>query len=383
MKKLIILIGVSVLLICQNVVFAEQITQNLEVQFFYSKTCPHCLAEKIFLEGIKEKYPGATFNYYSIEERENLSLLSGLYKQYNVPPFEQGAVPITFIKKDYFVGFNADIGQKIEESIQRQIPEEFPKEPKEPTLERKLPFVDKINIEKYSLPVLAIILGFIDGFNVCSLGAIILILSMVLALKSRKLTLVAGGTFILVTGIVYGILILFWHQLFSLLIPWAKAMQITISLLVMGGGVYFVKEFFRLRKYGAVCPISRAGIYSKTTQWLEKFFKEPKSLLPLAGALLIFAAIITIVEFPCSAVVPLVFAGILAKTQLPIILILSYLGLYLMLYLLDEIIIFLAAVFTMKIWLSSPKFLPWLHLFAAIVLFLLGIYYLVGLSQVL
>lgn len=367
----------TLLLVHQSVVLAKTTTE-LEVQFFYTKNCPYCIEEKVFLESIKEKYPQVKFNYYSVEDQENLNRLLNLYKKYNVPSFEQGAVPITFVGEDYFVGFNTEIGKRIEESIRKQLIKEPFQEPKPG---RKIPLVD-IDIEKYSLPALAVILGFVDGFNVCSLAAIILILSMVLALKSRKATLILGGVFILITGIIYGILILFWHQLFSLLTPWTQVMQTVTGMLVIGGGVYFVKEFFRLRKYGAVCPASKGRIHKKATQWLEKFFRKPKNLFLLVGAVVLFAAIITIVEFPCSAVVPLIFTGILAEAQLPLILVLSYTGLFLSFYMLDEIIVFLGAVFTMKIWLTSPKFLTWLHLFAAIVLFLLGVYYLGGLALV-
>jgi len=369
----------AVLLVYQGIALAEQTSQTPEIKFFYSSTCPHCAAEKAFLDGIKSEYPNVTFSYYSIENQNNLNILFDFYEQYDVQSFEQGAVPITFIGEDYFVGFGSNTPQNIKDSILRQFPQAVagPQAPPEEA-EHKPPAIDSINVETYSLPALAITLGVIDGFNVCSLGAILLILSMVLALKSRRLTLLAGGIFILVTAVVYGILILFWHQLFSLLAPWAKIMQIAVGLLMIGGAAYFVKEFFRMRKYGAQCSASKGKIYSKVAGWLERLFANPRNLLVLAGGILLFAAVITIVEFPCSAVVPLVFAGVLAKSQLSTIDTLFYLGIYILFYMLDEIIVFLGAVFTMKIWVASPRFLTWIYLIAAVVLVALGIYYVIG-----
>jgi hypothetical protein len=133
-----------------------------------------------------------------------------------------------------------------------------------------------------------------------------------------------------------------------------------------------------MRKYGAQCSASKGKIYSKAAGWLERLFANPRNLLVLAGGILLFAAVITIVEFPCSAVVPLVFAGVLAKSQLSTIDTLFYLGIYILFYMLDEIIVFLGAVFTMKIWVASPRFLTWIYLIAAVVLVALGIYYVIG-----
>jgi hypothetical protein len=90
---------------------------------------------------------------------------------------------------------------------------------------------------------------------------------------------------------------------------------------------------------------------------------------------LLFSAVITIVEFPCSAVFPAIFSGILAEANLPLYLSLLYIGVYILFYMLDEIAVFLIAVFTMKIWILSPRFIVILNLFASILLFLLAFYY--------
>jgi len=222
-----------------------------------------------------------------------------------------------------------------------------------------------------------VILGFFDGFNVCSLGALVLILGIVLALKSRKKILILGGIFILTTGIIYGILIILWHRLFLALSPYLRKMEILIGVLAILGGIYFLREFLKFRKKGPVCEFG--GISQKLSQKFQKVFEKKEGILTLVGAVFLFAAIITIVEFPCSAVLPVIFAGILSEVQLSIFLSLLYIGIFLLFYLLDEIIVFLTAVFTMKLWITSPKFVTFLNLVASVMLFFLGIYYLVGL----
>jgi len=240
-----------------------------------------------------------------------------------------------------------------------------------------LPLVGKIDLKAYSLPVLAVVLGVLDGFNVCSLGALVLILGLVLAIGSRKKTLLFGSIFILTTAFVYGLLIFIWYQIFSFLIPYIRIMQILIGLLGIGGAIYFFKQFLKFRKYGPACEITPGkGIMSKFSLKFQDSLKNSRNIILLLVTVLLFAALITIVEFPCSAVVPLAFAGILAESGLSTASYLFYIILFILFYMLDEIIVFLIAFFTMKIWLASNKALTWITLLEAIILFSLGIYYL-------
>jgi hypothetical protein len=102
------------------------------------------------------------------------------------------------------------------------------------------------------------------------------------------------------------------------------------------------------------------------------------SVITIVVSILFFAVVITIAEFPCSAAVPLFFAGTLAEAGLPTWQYLSCIALFILFYMIDEIIIFLIAVFTMTIKLASKKFIIWLTLIEAIVLFIFGLYYLFG-----
>jgi thiol-disulfide isomerase/thioredoxin len=352
----------------------------IEINFFFSPTCPHCAEEEKFLDKLEEKYSEITINRYSVFEKSNLDLLKGFYEKYEVSREYQGMVPITFTNNKYFVGFNEKIGKDIEGCIL---------ECKQGAVSKNnvsiidlegnisIPFLGEINIRKYSLPVLAFLLGVLDGFNVCSLGALVLILGLVLALGSRKKTLLFGGIFILTTAVVYGLLIFIWYQIFSYLVPYMKIMKAIIGLLGIGGAIYFFKQFLDFRKYGPTCGITPGqGIMAKFSAKFQNSLKNSANILILLGIVFLFAAIITIIEFPCSAVVPVAFAGILAQSNLSTVSYFFLIVFYLFFYLLDEIIVFLIAFFTMKIWLASSKAVTWITLLEAIILFSLGTYYL-------
>lgn len=356
---------------------------KIEVDFFYGKSCPHCAAEQSFLDKIEEKYPEVKVRHYSASNSQSREFLEELCKNCGAEKYV-GLVPLTFVgpsagnEKEFFLGFDSEknIGRKIENSIRENLGY--------PLLSVgdniiTLPFLGEIDPGEYSLPALAIVLGFLDGLNVCSLGALIFILGLVLALRSRKKIIVFGGIFILTTAIIYGFLIILWYKLFSFLSSYIGFMQIMVGLMAIGGGIYFLAQFLKFRKQGAVCEMETGQkITSKFTSKIQELLTKKGNILAIAGSILLFAAVITIVEFPCSAAVPVVFAGILADAGLSTFQYLLYIALFILFYMLNEIIVFSVAVFKMSVWLTSKKFVTWITLIEAIILFLLGFYYLFG-----
>jgi len=211
------------------------------------------------------------------------------------------------------------------------------------------------------------------------LGALVLILGLVLALRKRKKIFLYGNIFIITTAFVYGLLIFVWHHIFSLLAGYLRVMEILIGGLGISGGFYFLKEFIRFKKYGPTCQVNAgAKITNKYFVKIQTLLSSSSNIFLILSAIFLFATIITIVEFPCSAAVPMVFAGILANSQLTSIEYIFYIALFIIFYMLDEIIVFLIAFSTMTIKIASSKFVTWITLVEAVVLFLMGAYYLFG-----
>lgn len=379
MKKIIVLLFLFFIFFGFNNLNFCFAAEYVEINFFYSDRCPHCATEKIFLEKIKTKYPEVKINYRSMTDPASLEVFKKLCERCPEAEKYLGLVPLTFVEDDFFPGFDNEqgIGKKIENSIQRHI-EGFPKDNGEKKKTINLPVIGEIDINNYSLPLQTIILGFFDGFNVCSLGALVLILGLVLSLRSRFKIFLFGGIFILITAVVYGALIFLWYQLFNFLASYMKIMQVLIGFLGIGGGIYFLREFVKFRKKGPTCEMGSSGLISNLSFKMQELMKNPRSTLLIIVSVISFAAVITIVEFPCSAVVPVFFAGILANAGISGLEYLLYIALFVLFYMIDEIVIFLVACSTMKIWFASPKFVTWLTLAEAIMFFALGFYYLIG-----
>jgi glutaredoxin len=364
MKKKFLIIFTIVTLLLPFSLFAQE---TVEIKIFSSPTCPHCAQAEIFLNDYIDN-SDLNINLEKYYIANNVELVQELYQQYLVPQNLQGLVPIIFIEDDYFVGFDDNTKNQIIATI-----ENFNLEKSDLT---KIPFLGQVDIKSFSLPVLAILLGIIDGFNVCSLGALVLILGLVMVLKSRKRIFFFGATFLLTTALAYGLLIFLWHQLFSFIAPYIRSLEVLIGVLALIGGVYLLREFYKAYKTGPVC--SSNNLMSRLSPKIEKVFRNKKNLFLLFSVVFLFAIIVTIIEFPCSAFLPVLFTSILVEAQTPLNLSLLYIALYMLMYLLDELIIFIIAVLTLKIKIVSPKFIIFFNLLAALIFIFLGLYYLLG-----
>ncbi len=385
MRKLLVIFALTALLI--PLLAAAQVPKNNEatLYFFYSPTCSVCAKEKVFLDELQEHYPDLIVESYSFHSSEGKNLLKTFLEDHGAERF-YGSVPMTFIGNEFFPGFDESTGIGIEAAVAATI--ELPAQPEPPELPDgdngatiRLPFVGEFDTARYSLPVLAVILGTLDGFNVCSLGALVLILGLVLALRSRRKILIYGGVFILTTAVVYGLLIMLWYQLFGFVSSYLILLQLLIVVVGIGGGVYFFREFARFRKYGPTCDDGIGGkISTRFSSRIRNALDKPGNILAILGSVLLFAAVITVVEFPCSAAVPVVFAGILASHGLSVGSHLIYIAIFLLFYLLDELIIFALAVWKLNVWCTtSPKFITWATFVEAVVLTGIGLYYFITL----
>lgn len=365
MKKFIVFF-VFLLLLPFNLL-ASNNTNETEVIVLSSPTCPHCTRAIIFLEEFKkENSLNFIINEYHVAN--NLGLVQNLYDKYNLPNNLRGIVPVIFIDDDYYIGFSDQVKDEISAYL---LDQEY-----EDSGYTNLPILGKTDLSKYSFPVLAIILGIVDGFNVCSLGALVVILSLVMILRSRKRIILLGGTFLLTTTIVYGLLIFLWHQFFSLISPYIRSMELLIGLLSLAGGIYLLWEFYKALKMGPAC--SSNNIITRLRPKIEEIFKHKTNWFLLFTAVFLFAAVVTIIEFPCSAVLPVIFTSILVEAGISQSAVIFYIALYMLFYLIDELIIFIIAASTLKIKIVSPRFIIFFNLLAALIFLFLGISYLTG-----
>ena len=189
-------------------VFAQ--AEKIQINFFYSSICPHCKEEKEFLKTLKEKYPEVEIKEYEVTSSpENQKILQDFYERYKVSEKDKGWVPVTFTPTKYFIGFNQQTATEIESCIKECMGGDAP-----PSKKIKIPILGEIDLLTLSLPVLTLILGALDGLNPCAMWVLLFLIALLMNTRSRKRMCLIGGTFILVSGIVYYLILGAWLKLF-------------------------------------------------------------------------------------------------------------------------------------------------------------------------
>ena len=383
------------LLISSNTAYAQTAP---ELNLFYSETCPHCSAEREFLSTvIAFKYQTLKINEYSISDKENVKKLVNFYKQYNVNPAYAGMVPVTFIGDRYILGYNEKDGStnsEIESAIKALLNKEAAETPAEtheqnnqqstpntiaPTNLRtiKLPIIGEINAQTSSPLTLSVVFGALDGFNACAMMALGLLLTILIGSGDRKKIIIVGGTFIAVSGLVYFVFMAAWLNLF-LVVQHIALITVIVSLAVIIFSLLMLKDFF----YGIICKLCNKtpdtdGFFQKMERnlllHLQKLTSaEVSTSLLLIGVSLV-AAGINLVEIICSFGFPMAFTKALTAMNLSTLSYYGYMLIYIFFYMLDDLIIFLIAVFTMRLTGVSSKYLKHVKLISALLLLILGL----------
>lgn len=375
-KKFLAILIFGLILSGFNFVLAEE---KIEIIFFFSHICPHCAEERVFLEELTDKYSEIELKEYGLFEKENVDLLKEMYQVYEVAREVQGYVPITFIGGRYFLGFSQEIGNDIENYVLGLIEEISQPPPEPPSDEYKisLPIFGEISLSKFSPLALSIALGALDGFNACAMVALGFLLTVLISTGIRERVFLIGGTFILVSGIVYFLFISAWLNLFLVL----SHIKFITNLV---GGIIAIFALFLLKDYfhGVVCKLCeiRPGKENIFVRFERKLFERMETLskretslsITILGTVIV-AAGVNMVELCCSFGFPLVFTKILTGFNLPTPSYYFYLLIYILFYMIDDFIIFIIAVLTLRITQASQKYLKAIKLISGILLLLLGL----------
>ena len=352
-------------------------TELQEVHFFEQRGCPDCGRAKEFLEEIRSEHPDVSITAYSIMSTEYQQLFHEMMATRGVEDYNL-IVPTLFIGENYFQNFFEEDKELIRRALRGENVQTSIDAVRGGRL-LSLPFIGEVDMERWSIPFLAVIIGSVDGLNVCSIGALILILSLVLSsFSSRKKIFLFGGVFILTTTLMYGLLIFAWTALFNALARHISWLNILIGLAALGGGAFFFKKFIDFYRYGPACEYNDNSYLRRVTKKLQRLFSENQRTTLLLAGIILFAFVVTIVELPCSFGLPMIYAGILVAEGLTTTSYVFYVALYLFFYMLIELVIFTGAVITKEAFFTDAKWITWVYLFGSLVLIGLAYYYLIG-----
>lgn len=388
MKKLsfiFLIFSLATLLILPNFVFAQE-AAPVYISFFYGDGCPHCAKEARFLQKLQQEFPNVQIKAFEIYNHpQNAELLSKVSQKLNI---RISGVPLVIIGEETITGYLNDqtTGARIRRIVEQhsatgctdivgQIIGEEPTAGEEECAVNglpetiTLPFFGQVNIKTWSLPVLTIVIAAIDGFNPCAMWVLLFLISLLLGMRNRKKMWTLGAAFIVASGVVYFLFLSAWLNLF-LFLGFISAVRIIVGLVAVGSGGYHLKEWWLNRN--ATCRAVSEAKREKIMASLRKVTEQRIFWLALIGVIGVAFAV-NLIELVCSAGLPAIYTQILSLSKLPTITYYLYLLLYILIFILDDLIVFIVAMTTLQAFGLSTKYTYWSNLFGGIIILILGI----------
>ncbi|MCC5810849.1 MAG: thioredoxin [Ectothiorhodospiraceae bacterium] len=323
---------------------------------FASADCPHCEAQKPFLQQLEADNDPLHIEIFEVlrtdryhEQFRQMAAAHGV---------EPGSVPTIFVGGRVWVGDSPAIRTQIAAWVNHCLyvascPESAsldqdlaPKGEPERTSTIDIPLFGTIDLHVQSLLFSTALIAFVDGFNPCSLWVLTILLALVIHSGSRLRVLIIGVTFLSVTAAIYGLFIsgVFGILSYMMYLGWINWAVAGFALLF---GLVNIKDYFWYKR-GLSFTIDdrhKPGMFRQ----MRGLISEGRSIPALVLATIVMAAGIALIELPCTAGFPVIWSGLVAAQDIDWLFFGLLLGLYLLVYLGIELVIFIAALFTFRV----------------------------------
>lgn len=381
----ILLVFVLGLWMASGVVHAEDL---YDVSVFTADTCGHCQDLKKWVDLENSNGNQMSVKYYNLSEKQNIDLFNQFTDKYKIAK----ATPIILAGDKVIEGFGSasTTGVQILDLVKKG-----PKGSFENFLANKtsltenndqsscqvgercngnegmifdVPFWGKIDVSGYSMPVLSLVLGFIDGFNPCAMWVLIVFITMIAQAKTKRKMWDLVIVFMLAEAVMYYAILNVWFSTWNF-VQLDQYVTPIIALISLGAGGFFLWEYWTTK--AGECKIIDADTKKKTVDRIADLVNSPISIATFFGTIAI-AFSVNIVEFACSIGIPQAFTKILELNDYSFFVRQFFMGLYILTYMADDIIVFVIAIYAIQHLGLTTKYSKYCQLIGGLLMLLIG-----------
>lgn len=401
LKKLFFFAFSAILLSTGSFVYAVESPEDIvRVEVFERLDCGHCQAEKEFLNNLTDERGDLVVVYHDIAEREHKKHFITLTELEGLPK----VTPITIIDGTVLQGFATaeTTGVRMTQLIDaakgrpQYTFDEFIAQGGSSNIESagetcvsegedagcivennlliNVPFIGAVDMSKYSLPALSLVLGLVDGFNPCAMWVLVMFLAILLEVGSRRRMFEMAGLFIFAEAVMYYLILNVWMTAWDF-VGMDRIITPIVGVVAVGAGSYFLYNFY---KADTTCKVGSLETKRKTTEKIKKMAESPMTLGLVVGVLAL-AFSVNIIEFACSIGIPQTFTKVLDLNYLSWAGKQFYNALYILMYMVDDLIVFGLALYSFdKIGLTTHKYTRASHFIGGIIMLILGLIMLIN-----
>ena len=234
-----------------------------------------------------------------------------------------------------------------------------------------IPIINKtVDLTNYSLFTMSLILGTIDGFNPCAMWVLVLFLTALIAVGNKVKMFRVAGLFILAEAVMYFFILNAWIYAWDFvgLDKWVTPLVGIVGII---GGIFFIKNY--LKKGDTLeCEVTDFEQRAKISKKIKDIANKPFTLLT-ALAIIGLALSVNVIEFACSVGIPQTYTKILQINEVPFWTRQFYTFIYIIGYMVDDIIVFGFALMSINKLQLTTKYSKWVNLFGGILMIILGL----------
>ena len=337
-------------------------SNKVTLYLFHSDSCRHCQNEKEYLEEIKDKYKDKIdIKMYELSDPTNSAYLKSVTEHFKDT---SGYIPFTVIGDNYTVGFNDNTKEFITTFLDKYL---FAEEV-EPEKTITLPLLGKMEVKNVSIPIAAVVLGLVDGFNPCAMWILLFLINMLFNMKNKVKMWSLGIIFLLTSAFVYFLAMIGLN--YALSFTEVALIKMAIGGIAIVGGALNLKSYIDTKNGG--CHVVDEKKRKKYFTKIKTIINEKNFILAILGIMLL-AFSVNAVELACSAGFPALFIEILNLNNIHNVKEILYILLYILFFLLDDLIVFIVAMATLQITGISTKYNRFSHLIGGILMILMGL----------
>jgi thiol-disulfide isomerase/thioredoxin len=380
-KKILLILAIMATILTSGLT-TKAYDDKTHIYFFHAEGCIICATEAEYLDELEASDPDLVIHRYEIAfSPENQAMLKEIEEILNI---SIKSTPTLVIGRKVIVGFNKNSTEaNIESSLKyfrdnngKDVIGELlgfvkPGSGVDINIDNgiiTLPFFGEVNTKTISLPLLAIVLGALDGFNPCAMWVLLLLISMLFHLEQSWKRWFLGGLFLLTTAIMYLTFMVTWLNV-TILFGTITYLRWLIAAIALIGGGANIRSYLK-SKPG--CEVIDDRKRKKLSKRIKEIYSQPVFILASFG-IIVLAVSVNLVELICSAGLPVIFTQVLSIQNMTGIEYFMYLLLYLLFFIADDIIIFVIAMKTTQLTGISTKYSRWAHLIGGLIMIFLAI----------
>ena len=405
MKKIVFIFTFIFLLLP----FSVNANEKVNVYLFYGDGCPHCSALEEYLD---ENYSNdKDVKVYKYEVWNDVTNQELWKKVEDVTGEEAKGVPYFVIGKEVMQGYSTgDVWEKkvdkaIEEAkkinyndnvgitlgvVEGKITkdDDIPKSNYDPDkkeadisdyynndsdtnddTELNIPLIGTISLKDMSIPVIAILIGLVDGFNPCAMWVLIFLITMLFDYPSKKKMWILGCTFLFTSAFIYFLFMISFLKV-AMFINSINVLKLLIAVFALVFGGFNIYRYFKTKDVG--CDVVDKNKRRKIINRIKNILSS-KSFAFAIGGIILLAISVNLIELLCSMGLPVMFTEILAYNNITGVKNILYIILYIIFFLIDDLIVFFIAMKTLKITAISNKYSKYSHLVGGLIMIAIGL----------